>query len=187
MDSNNTNEKSLARLFHETSHMIHRFAHRMKRERFDPEHGQGRIIELLKKTGPLTQKDLAYFLGVRQQSLGELVHKLEEAGYVTREQMPEDKRANIVSLTDKGKAVEMSRTQMNAAFECLTGEEQEILKSYLQRICDSLKEQLPDDAVQGECPGHGPGPRVGRGPLGEEPAPHHHHCYPHNHGWRHGH
>lgn len=170
--------KSLPQLFREAGHLMRRYVRFVRQERFDPDHGQGRIIELLKKTGPLTQKDIAYFLGIRQQSLGELVRKLEDGGYITREPMPEDKRSNIVSLTDKGKTLEMPRTAINEAFSCLSDEEREAMQSYLDRICEHLQELIPDNAPEERDRPEGPcGPPM---PPRHHHHPHHHCCPPHH-------
>src|SRR4051794_11814972 len=48
---------------------------------------------------------LAVRSGMAHQSMGELVHALERAGYVERRPDPADGRARIILLTDKGQAL----------------------------------------------------------------------------------
>ena len=179
MENPETNERSLPQLFHETHHALNQYLRYRRSERFGPEHGQGRLIELLRKTGPLTQKKLAYFLGIRQQSLGELVRKLEEAGYVERKPSPEDKRAMIVSLTDAGLALEIPHTNTDSVFDCLNEEERENLRSYLEAICERAAALMPEEARPGRC-GCASHHHHHRRP---EDAPHHHHpCRRGEHG-----
>lgn len=64
---------------------------------------------------------MAYLLGIKQQSLNELLKKLEKSGYVKRKPSKEDKRVMIV---------------------CLTNEELEQFSSYIDRILSSLEEMV---------------------------------------------
>ena len=45
---------------------------------------QGRVLRLMQRKQKATQKELAEILGMRSQSLGELLGKLEKKGYITR-------------------------------------------------------------------------------------------------------
>lgn len=127
----------------------------------DPYRGQGRILSLLKMQPEMSQKKLSYLLGIRPQSMGELLAKLEQNGYITRTPSSEDKRAMDINLTDEGAKIaaenEQRRAQELAAdemFQCLNKEEQEILAGYLDRIISVLKETLSSE--QPDFPGHGP-------------------------------
>lgn len=66
--------------------------------------GQGRVLKLLALNNPVAQKELAYVLGIRSQSLAELLTKMESKGLVSREPNPEDRRTSIVTLTSAGQA-----------------------------------------------------------------------------------
>lgn len=63
--------------------------------------GQGRVLALLKIQPEIATKDMAYLLGIKQQSLNELLKKLEKSGYVKRKPSKEDKRVMIVCLTNE--------------------------------------------------------------------------------------
>lgn len=115
----------------------------------DPYRGQGRILSLLKMEPEMSQKKLSYLLGIRPQSMGELLAKLEQNGYIARTESAEDRRAMDVKLTSAGEkaaaSMEQSRAQELAAdemFQCLNKEEQEILAGYLDRLIVALKETL---------------------------------------------
>lgn len=131
----------------------------------DPYRGQGRILFLLKMQPEMSQKELSYLLGIRPQSMGELLTKLEQNGYITRATSVEDKRAIDIKLTDEGAKVaaenEQRRAQELAAdemFQCLNKEEQEILAGYLNRIIFTLKETLGGEQI--DFLGHGGGPHA---------------------------
>lgn len=59
---------------------------------------------MLKLKLEITQKELTYLLDMSKQALGELLSKLEKAGYITRKPSEEDRRMIIITLTEKGKA-----------------------------------------------------------------------------------
>lgn len=170
MENTEMEPKSLPRVFRETEVLVHRYLASLRSEEFDPERGQGRILALLQKTDQLTQRDLAYILNIRQQSLGELVRKLEENGYVTRTPGTEDKRTMIVALTEKGRELEMPKRPLETVFDCLDEQEQQDLRSCLEKVCDRIEELLPEEAKDSCWPG--PAEDFGRGrPFGPPPAP----------------
>ncbi|MBE6521400.1 MAG: MarR family transcriptional regulator [Thermoplasmata archaeon] len=113
----------------------------------DPMAGQGRVLAFLKMTGEASSADMAMILGIRQQSLNQSLMRLEEEGYIVREQAEDDRRRIIVRLTEKGRGVEIQRNQVPKAFEELTGEEQEQLSAILDKLIDGISEELglPDD------------------------------------------
>ncbi|MGO3796481.1 MAG: MarR family winged helix-turn-helix transcriptional regulator [Pauljensenia sp.] len=127
--------------------------------------GQGRVLALLALREPLGQKDLAYLLGVRPQSLSELLGKLEHAGLVSRERDESDRRSTLVSLTAEGRgaAEEAARSGANEGdpFDVLDDAE----RAELARLAGKVSQALIDS--DGEPGPHGPrggGPRRGDGP-----------------------
>lgn len=106
--------------------------------------GQGRVLKFLKISSKTSQKELADILGLRPQSLGELLTKLEKNGYITRTPDENDKRVVTVKLTEKGRNEETgAETMKNAdnAFNCLNGDEQQQLGIFLDRIITNLEEE----------------------------------------------
>lgn len=105
----------------------------------DTSRGQGRILAMLKIQPEIATKELAYLLGIRQQSLNELLNKLERNGYVERKPSEIDKRVMIVHLTEKGKAVQQPETDYQSIFDCLLPEELQQFSQYLDRIIESFQ------------------------------------------------
>lgn len=100
----------------------------------DPARGQGRILAMLKIQPEIKTRELAYLLGIRQQSLNELLNKLEKSGHVERRPSEEDRRVMIVRLTEKGKEVQQPETDYQEILDCLSAEELQQFGEYLDRI-----------------------------------------------------
>lgn len=152
-----TTSEALMRAFTRTEHLLHRY-HRMKeRERrgFDPRRGQGRILALLSKVPEISQKELAFLLDIRPQSLGELLRKLEQSGLIERTPSPEDRRLMRVQLTPAGKSACPSPETDTEVFDCLSEAEQQDLcrllgaiSAHLQALTADAPEEPPRPPAQ---------------------------------------
>lgn len=107
----------------------------------DTSKGQGRVLALLKIQPEISTKDLTYLLGIRQQSLNELLNRLEKGGYVERKPSETDKRVMMVYLTEKGKNVQQPEPEPQNIFTCLNESEQVAFGEYLERIIADLEEK----------------------------------------------
>lgn len=153
--------------------LLHRRRHRNRRMHGpmgDPHRGQGRVLALLKMRPEISQKDLSFLLDIRQQSLCELLSKLERQGYIERTPSDSDRRSMDIRLTDAGAAAAEERCDYGGLFKCLEKEEQAALIEYLDRIIADLEKDLddgqPDDAgfdPRVRCHGHGRGRGHGHG------------------------
>lgn len=139
--------------------MMHRHHHMKGNHQHSPYRGQGRILSLLKMEPQMSQKKLSFLLGTRPQSIGELLAKLEQNGYITRKQSDEDKRSLNIELTEEGMQAAISDENLqecehktNDLFSCLNEEEQQNLSNYLERVITSLQEEMMDD--QGDFSQH---------------------------------
>ncbi len=120
-----------------------RLRHMKKGPMHDPFHGQGRVLAALKKTGPITAKELGYILGIRQQSLNELINKLEKNGLIVRSQAEEDRRSILIELTEEGNNASQSpRAEVGKMFDVLSDAEKESFSASLDKVISSLKEEL---------------------------------------------
>ena len=163
-------EVSLARKVGRMGMLIHRY-YEAKAHRHgvmgDPLRGQGRVLALRKAKPETTQRELSYLLDMRQQSLSELLAKLEEKGFITREKSEEDGRVTVVRLTESGAEAAPSPDQMQEradALDCLDPEEQEQLEALTDKVTTSLEGKLEEMGID---PRQGPrGPHRGHGPKG---------------------
>lgn len=123
-------------------HMIH---HKQMGPLGAPHHGQGRILALLKLQPEISQKQLSSILDIRSQSLGELLGKLENLGYITRALSEADRRSLDIRLTDEGrKASEKleDAPESETFLACLSAEEQVTFSAYLERLIGRLEVEL---------------------------------------------
>ena len=111
----------------------------------DPTRGQGRILAMLKIQPEIKTRELAYLLGIRQQSLNELLNKLEKSGHVERKPSENDKRVMVVHLTEKGKKTQQPETDYEEILDCLSLEELQQFGEYLDRIIAAFGIQEVDD------------------------------------------
>lgn len=160
----NDDKLSLREQFSRIHGLFHR--HRMQHchthgPMADPYQGQGRILRLLQMRPEISQKDLSYLLGMRPQSLGELLAKLERSGCVERTPLESDRRAMNIRLTEKGAE---AANQIEPAcgpdeiFASLSEEEREILSGYLDRIIADMESKIGNEGDEQEnfkCGCHG--------------------------------
>ena len=167
-------EYSLAQKAERMGRLMHRYYTLSARNQGaigDPLRGQGRVLALLAVKPETTQRELSYVLDMRQQSLSELLAKLEEKGFVTREKSAEDGRVTVVKLTEAGAAAAPSANDMGNqvdALDCLDDEERAQFEELIGKVTASLEEKLTalgDDPSAPPHPMHDErGPQGGRGP-----------------------
>lgn len=118
--------------------------------------GQGHVMGVLLESDGLTPKELSKTLNIRAASLGELVDKLENNGYIRKEAHENDRRTFRVFLTEEGRRIateltEVRKNAVQALFKGLTEEEQETLASIMDKLIASLhhsnfnQEDLPEE------------------------------------------
>lgn len=129
-------------------HRHHLQTHAERGPMADPTRGQGRVLAMLKLQPQISTKDLSYLLGIRQQSLNELLGKLEKAEYVTRVPSESDRRVMLVTLTEKGRQQEQAaEPDLGDILDCLSQPEQLAFGEYLDRVIAALESRL---GVEGE-------------------------------------
>ncbi len=111
----------------------------------DATRGQGRVLAMLKIQPEIATKDLSYLLGIRQQSLNELLNKLEKSGYVERRPSDADRRVMVVHLTDKGETIPQPSSDYEELLGCLSQEELQQFGRYLDRIIAAFRAQEGGD------------------------------------------
>lgn len=98
---------------------------------------QQKVLGILAENDGMTRKELSETLGIRPQSGGEIVKKLEKNGYVERTPDENDGRAYRIHLTEAG-INENNRLNSEAAqesvFDCLDSEEKVQLNGLLSKI-----------------------------------------------------
>lgn len=162
---------------------------------------QNRILQILSKSGRMTQRELTAQLGIQPGSASEIIKKLESAGLITRQSNSEDRRTVDIALTDAGKAQAEAGNAQHAdhtLFNVLSDEEKQQLLTLLEKLghhwhCHSRGEGRGKHKHHGEegCRyGQGHGCRYGNEQEHHCCEKHGHdskHCQDHKHGHGHGH
>ena len=106
---------------------------------------QRRVLFLLRRNGPMTQKDLLDAMGVRAGSLSELLSKLEAKGCVVKEKSETDKRNYNVSITPIGQETlaEMQK-QYRQSMSALLVDFPDEDKAELNRLLEKLQNTWPE-------------------------------------------
>ncbi|OJG72150.1 hypothetical protein RV11_GL003121 [Enterococcus phoeniculicola] len=182
-------KRELPQQFMETQSLMRRYMHRemSKQGQMGPHHGQGRILMILRMQEAVSQKDLAFVLGVRPQSIGELLGKMEKQEWITRTPSTEDRRVMLVSLTQKGKeeAEKLSEEPHygEELFSIFNEEEQEQLLDFMERLFEELEEKVGGEEDPREFSkrfggGHGPHRHGlhGHGPFRQDREHHYGFC-----------
>ena len=132
--------------------------------------GQGRALSILAEHGQMPQHELCAQMGVRPQSLAEIVAKLERGGYIERHVSPTDGRVQIVHITESGLAC-LQNGQRTASFDCFSDDEIRQFIDYLRRASESIEADCEAMAKRPACsqetgPGESQGcherPQVGK-------------------------
>lgn len=101
------------------------------------------LIDLYKKDGK-SQEEISESLQIDKASTAKAIRKLEEEGYVTRAKDKEDKRFNSIYLTEKSKELKKDIYGVfdewhNTIGQCLTAEEELLLRQLLEKVCNNIK------------------------------------------------
>lgn len=95
--------------------------------------------------GPVTQKQLADWIGVAPPTVAVSIKRMEKAGLVKKTVNQDDLRENYIELTDYGhqmtdKSEEIVRTLYGNIFEDFSPGELETLLEYISRIIAKMEE-----------------------------------------------
>lgn len=179
-------ENQMNEQFMKLQHDLRRYYHRQmaKNQGFGPHRGQGRVLTLLKINPEISQKDLTFVLGMRPQSVGELLQKLEDKELITREASTEDRRIMIIRLTELGKEEAEKISEVpdfgEELFADFSEDEKAEWSRLVEKLSETLKNQLGEEDSEeffgggrdfgGHRPPHEHGPHGFGGPHGRGPA-----------------
>lgn len=112
---------------------------------------QNRILLLLSRNGPMTQRALQDEIGIQPGSLSEILSKIEQAGLVEKKRCERDRRIWEIHLTDAGRdtAAQFEIDRRNTAhflFKSLDEKQKEDLSCLL----DALLEHWKNDPCEKE-------------------------------------
>ena len=129
--------------------------------------GHWTFLRILWEREGLTQRELSEEAGVMEPSTFAAIRAMEELGYVTRSQVPENRKNVYVHLTPKGRALrrklEPLAEEVNAiAVRGASAEDRAATRRTLLLIVDNLGRHAPAKAARS--------PRTGRATRRASPA-----------------
>lgn len=133
-----------------------RLQHRIYNHRFrETGLNQSQVSALihLDRIEALSQTDLAFRLGMQKAAAGTLIEGLEGKGLVDRRQSDEDRRRQLVSITDEGRALvgvvdEMAEQLGTDYRRGITRTERRQFVSVLQRLRENLRDMQTTQTMQ---------------------------------------
>ena len=132
--------------------LLYRAAHRQRNamrpylRRLGLGPGQPRLLVSLERDGPSSQKRLADSLEVDQSAVCRMLDTLEKGGFVSRGVDRNDRRADTIVITDKGRRAleawqQVGRQIDRQMLQGFTDEEVKQLAEYLERLRANLEPQ----------------------------------------------
>lgn len=111
---------------------------------------QARVLHALDKTGRAAQVELAQMTNVTAGSMSSMVTRLEKLGLISREKHPDERRSDVLSLTDAGRSQlkDVYRTwkQMDELIENTMGRNKaRMLAELTKELRSALGGQVPGD------------------------------------------
>ena len=107
-------------------------------------HRERVLTVLLENEAGMHQKDILQHMKIHPSSLSELIDKLETDRYLERTVDPDDRRATLITLTEKGRArayevSDQRKSHMAEMFAALSDDEKQQLLVLLDKILSSAK------------------------------------------------
>lgn len=135
------NNDELGVLFHRIAKMMARSYHRHSHAH----HAQAHIFSIIRKRGPINQRELMKMLDVRSSSLSEILRKLEHRGLIERTRDEQDKRGFIISAIEGAESpfpdhTEKDQSAREEFFATLKDDEKTHLGGLLEKIIESAHE-----------------------------------------------
>lgn len=113
--------------------------------------GQPKILRYLTDHGPCKQKEIADFYVIEPATVSRILEHMHKQGLVLREHDQKDKRAAVVQISEKGKAVwKKMQTHFAKLEECelagFSNQERQQFREYIARMYENLtKKKLEDE------------------------------------------
>ncbi len=123
-----TRDDSLTALYFHIGRQMHRTS--------GTSYAQQKVMRILSENDNVTQKELLDCLKIQAGSLSELLTKLEDKGFITRNKSETDRRKTILTITPEGRE---NISQYNAVkdeilFKKLNDEERRQLRTLLEKM-----------------------------------------------------
>jgi DNA-binding MarR family transcriptional regulator len=124
--------------------------HAVYRDRYGMTRTQWRVLANLGKFGAMTASEICAISHVEKTKVSRSVSALEAAGMLSRARSPEDRRAEILALTEQGRAAFAELGELAKAFdrtlrEMIGPEEVAVVDTVLRRLRATAPQTLDKD------------------------------------------
>lgn len=138
----NARSDNLGHLLHDASRAIRR-RFEQRTAGYGLSATQWRLLVVIYRAGPLTQRALAERMDVEPISISRLIDRMEDGGWVERVVHPRDRRARLVQLSTRalGASDDLRSTARGIYDEALTGlspDERDVLMHGLATIIETM-------------------------------------------------
>ena len=145
-------DNSLGRLIYFTAQEMSNFAEKGLKP-YDLTLEQFHLLKNMPLGEGLTQRELGEGANKKPANMTRILDRLEKKGLMVRRENPEDRRAALVFLTEKGHGLAAQvydgfETFSNRLVKGISAEEQEVAIKVLQRMSQNLQE-MTDDLSKG--------------------------------------
>ena len=108
---------------------------------------QGKILYVLWQRDNISIIELSKLVGLANTTLTSMLDRMEEAELIRRLPDPDDRRKNLIALTDKAKSLrgkydQVSQEMNEVYYKDFTEEEIIEFERYLQRVLKNVKEKI---------------------------------------------
>lgn len=108
--------------------------------------GQPKLINYLDNCGPCRQRELADFFEIDSAAVSRMLDSLEKGGFVTRKTDEENRRSNLIALTDKGRQAQQKwrdhcRDMEGIMLQGFTEQEKACFADYLSRAYQNFRDR----------------------------------------------
>lgn len=103
------------------------------------------VVFRILSASPRTVSELAGLLAISKQGMAQIVTDLEARGYVVRSSDPEDRRAKLVALSDRGRAAIATARRFHRTFESrLRREHGDVAVDAVRSVLEAMAGHAPD-------------------------------------------
>ena len=108
---------------------------------------QGKILYVLWQRDKISIIELSKAVGLANTTLTSMLDRMEESGLIKRFPDPDDRRKNLIALTDKARGLrekyeQVSQEMNEVYYKGFTEEEIIEFEMYLQRVLKNVKEKI---------------------------------------------
>ena len=108
---------------------------------------QGKILYVLWQRDNISIIELSKLVGLANTTLTSMLDRMEEAELIRKLPDPDDRRKNLIALTDKAKSLrgkydQVSQEMNEVYYKDFTEEEIIEFERYLQRVLKNVKEKI---------------------------------------------